>query len=343
MGLDNRVWRTLLIMILIPLFFMSYRLITHDVKCTPITFKATSLSFRENGIYYTGDVLSFTASIPSESIDWSFGDNTSDAGENVHHQYMNEGKYLVRASGNSLCAYQIEINIQNRPSAPSANRTYKGKISGQTTFYSKSDQTFTYPDAAGSYKWSVNGKPNLGTKMGQTVSFKFPSKGSYTIHVMLDGDANKWDELEVSVVDEVISGPNPKPRPIGIEVGGGGPIIDITKDTSVHAPIDSIVKPPEPAGPRMLSPVTLKLYLEAVQRKEKTVADFKPYGIVESTPVVANGKEYQNFGWLCNEIIKTRKSGIWPFKKTESVVLGEVSIQRINNIVSVINVSYEYK
>lgn len=191
MGLDNRVWRLMFLMILLPLGLLSYRLIDNDEKCTPFSFKIRTLSLHEDNVYYTGEVLSFTASIPSDNIDWDFGDNTAGTGgENVHHQFLREGRYPVKATGNSLCPFEREIIIQNPPVVVQSSDPVRGKIVGPKSFNVFTPQKFTYPGSAASYEWTVQNHP-IYAERGRTVSFTFTLPGSYTIQVELDGDPKK--------------------------------------------------------------------------------------------------------------------------------------------------------
>ena len=145
----------------------------------------------ENDVFYTGEILSFTASAPLKNIDWSFGDNTADAGEVVHHQFLAEGKYLVKMNGDFLCPFEKEITIQKPLVTTPAINPYRDKIEGSSSFYTNEKQSFVYPLRLSSYKWSVQNHPDFGTKSGQSVTFTFIDKGRYTIQVELDGDPKK--------------------------------------------------------------------------------------------------------------------------------------------------------
>ncbi len=344
MGLDNRVWRFMLAMIFVPLCLLSYQVINKDETCSPFSFYIKNLSFHANNVYYTGDVLSFTVTIPSDEIDWDFGDGSRDAGRNVAHSFLKEGIYHVTASGNSLCPHAIDIKVENRPAVSQQGDPVRGRIVGLKSFNTFTTQKFTYPRAADSYKWTIQNHPVFVPETGQTVSFTFTSAGNYTIQVELDNDPKKRDYFDVTAIDEVkknesrdkitelIQPLNPKSHPKE-ETPAAKP--------EIQNPQDPIPASPPPNKLVQTSNETFQLYLEKAQNKEMTMADFEKYGVYATTPVLANGKERQNFKWLCDELPKVKKTSLGLVRK--KMKIESVNVQRINGLPSVIEISYKYK
>ena len=122
--------------------------------------------------------------------------------------------------------------------------------------------------------------------------------------------------------------PSPPTQPVPVPTPTGG---------------DAPAPAPKPKAPIYVANDLFLLYLEKVQAGQMKIEQFEPYGITETTPVNANDKTGQNFAWLCSEITKTKKKGIVLFKKDIHVKLKSALVQRIDGVVSVIDVKYDYK
>lgn len=106
-------------------------------------------------------------------------------------------------------------------------------------------------------------------------------------------------------------------------------------------PDSTAARPPAPVI-KKISNETFLLYLGKVQTKEMKIPDFIQYGIFETTPVRVNGKDGQTFGWLCNDICKEKSAKIHIGKKKVAKLESAV-LQRINGLVSMIEVNYKWE
>lgn len=342
LGLDNMVWLVMIMIIIFSLGLLSYKIIDKK-ECVAFTFKVRNLGSPHDSVFYVGDILSFNASMASQDIDWNFGDNSRTSGAYVSHVFLKEGSYLVTAKSKSLCSVVKEIIIKAPlPTIAAQSQIFvTGKIIGNSNFTINTSQIFSYPDQVKSYEWSVQNHPDLGIKRGRSVSFSFPYPGSYKIQVRLDSNFTKLDYLEVEVLDVTRSKSKIEDIPILIPRAPAPPS---QTQPPANKEIDSIINKPKGNSIKFIANKLFLTYLEDVINKTKQVSDFADYGISEKTPVVVNGEEHHDFKWLCEELTKTKKTeflGITTSKK--QIKLESANLQRMNGIVSIVNVYYKYK
>ena len=342
LGLDNKVWLVMIAVIAVSLGLLSYNVI-HKKECADFTFNVRNLGSPNDSVFYVGDILSFSASNKSQDINWDFGDNDRTTGIYVSHAFMKEGAYLVRANSNSLCPVikEIIVKVPLTTIEAQSDAFITGKIIGNSTCTINTSQIFSYPGQAKSYEWSVQNQPKFGIKKGQSVSFSFPYPGSYKIQVRLDNDFTKLDFLELQVLDVTRSQRNMEEVPILIPRAPAPPSQNPPPNKKE---IDTVVIKIKEKSIQIINDKLFLSYLEDVINKTKEVSDFADYGIKENTPVIVNGKEHRDFKWLCKELPKIKKNdvlGITTSKK--QVKLETASLQRTNNIVSIINVTYSWK
>ncbi|MEO6328783.1 MAG: PKD domain-containing protein [Ginsengibacter sp.] len=346
MGLDNRVWRLMFVIILLSVGLLSYRLLDKE-KCISFSFAVKALGLHTNDVFYTGETLSFIASTPSKEISWNFGDNTGSLGATVYHQFLKEGIYLVTAGSNSLCKIEKEITVKNQPVVVQSADNAAGTIAGRVSCYTYEEQIYSYTGSAKSYDWSVPNHQSLGTKSGQTITYTFPYAGKYTLQVELDGDRNKRHVLEVIVEDKV------KPKSQVSEkvtqlIPYTPPPPAPQRQEELPPPV---IKPAEPDLTRaepsnnkiFIAPVTFKEYLKKVANKEMGVQDFDKYLCGGGgTPVIVNGNknDVTTFSSLCQEISGKKKKLIFG-KKTVEII--DVQLQKINGCVTIIDVHYKWQ
>lgn len=342
LGLDNMVWLLMIIILILSLGLLSYKVIDKK-ECVSFTFKVRNLGLHNDSVFYVGDILSFNASIASQDIDWDFGDNNGASGAYVSHVFLKEGPFLITARSNSLCSVVKEIIIKAPlPDTAAQSQTFAtGKIIGNASFTINTNQKFSYPLQATSYEWTVQNQPDFGIKRGQKVSFSFPYSGSYRIKVRLDSSLTKMDYLDVEVLDE--SKPKSKNEAIPVLIPRApapAPLPPVNKG------IDSTSNKPKAIPIKFIADKLFLNYLEQVENKTMTISDFKDYGINETTPVIANGAEHHDFKWLCDQLTEkkeSRKKFAGITISTKHIKLASANLQRMNGIVSIINVSYNYK
>lgn len=343
LGLDNRVWLLMIIILVLSLGLLSYKVIDKK-ECVPFTFKVSNLGLHNDSVFYVGDILSFDASVASQDITWDFGDNNGASGAYVSHVFLKEGPFQITAKSNSLCTVAKEIIIKALPpdSTPLSGTFSRGKIIGNSSFTINSNEKFSYPLQAKSYEWSVQNQPDFGIKRGQKVSFSFPYSGSYRIRVQLDGDLTKTDYLDVEVLDDVKFKSKKESIPVLIPRAAAP-----EPAPSVNKGIDSTLNKPKVNSIKHIADQLFLTFLEQVENKTMTIPDFKEYGINEKTPVIANGQEHQDFKWLCDQLTEKKESHKTLFGitiSTKHIKLESANLLSMNNgIVSIINVSYKYK
>src|SRR6187399_3265243 len=96
LGLDTRVWRLMLIVLVLSFGLLSYKIINKD-KCIPFYIEIGRKSHIADTFYFTGENIRFIASISSEDLSWDFNDNSTvtTKGSFVVHTFKKEGKYYV--------------------------------------------------------------------------------------------------------------------------------------------------------------------------------------------------------------------------------------------------------
>lgn len=339
MGLDNRVWRLMLVLILLSLGLFSYRLLDKK-KCVPFVFAVKTFGIHAPDVFHSGETLTFTASNPSKDIIWNFGDNTEDQGAVAYHEFSKEGIYLVTARSSSLCEVQREITIKKLPVEVKASADAEGQIVGPSSCTTFSEQKFTFTGNANSYEWSTPNNQSLENKNGQTVAYTFRYPGKYTLQVELDHDRTKRYYFYITVEEEV----KPKPK-LPEDVGPLLPTLplppkeidNVAAPLPAPKPADSVSRPAEP---RFILDKTFFDYLQKVMDGEMQPSDFDIYLCGKgSTKVKIEGDNtLRDFNWLCQNLKKTKKSWVI-LKKTRKVQ--SVVLHREGKCVTLIGVKYD--
>ena len=208
LGLDNNIWRVMLVMIIFSLGLLSYKL-AEKKKCNPFTYRIKHSSL--DSVFYVGEILQFSASVNNAEVNWDFNDN-SEAGEGpvVTHKYSKPGKYNVTASildcGNSQ---ELTVITVPAPEMKTDNISTDNKILGRSMTYEGTEEKFTCLAAANYYEWTVTNHPEKKYKVrnGPIAKFEFSSAGKYTIQVELNHDRKKRYQKEVIVSSIVKSKP----------------------------------------------------------------------------------------------------------------------------------------
>ena len=126
----------MIIVIILSLGLLSYKLIDKK-KCTPFSFRIKHISLIDS-IYYTGEPVTFTASLNDPDILWNLGDNTQEQeGSMVTHKFLKEGTYIITASLNGGCANEQKITVLNplQIQATPDNVSTDNKILGRSTIF----------------------------------------------------------------------------------------------------------------------------------------------------------------------------------------------------------------
>jgi len=290
MGLDYRVWRVLLILVIVCLALVSYRLIDLK-KCTPVNFLIKTIAVHTDSVYGIGESLSFIASTSQDEITWDFGDNSDKVtGQYVTHAFSSEGSYKVSASTGTSCQTIKQITVKKAVVVkPKDDGSFAGEeIVGPVSTMEGNEEIFTFMVTADFYEWSIANFPKM-TRTGSSAKFQFPGAGKYTVQVTLDHDRTKRYTKEVTVEAR----PNEK-----------SPIPDNIKPL-----LPDDVKPlPDPNKNVKISDAIFMSYLQKVVDKKMAARDFDNYLCYKGeTKVVSNG-ELMSFNAFCDEISgKTRR------------------------------------
>lgn len=302
MGLDYRVWKTMLIISILSLGLLSYRLIDKK-KCTPVTFLIKTINTHSDSIFNVGETLSFISSVTNEETTWDFGDNSAKiTGQYVSHVYTTAGTYKVSASTGTACESIQNINVQEPVAAPqNDNAVVTGQeIVGPISTTVGKEELFTCMVNAKSYEWTISNYPSM-TQSGGTAKLRFPTAGKFLVQVTLDGDRTKRYTKEINVDPE----PTP-PSPGTVDVK---PLIPETVQPLPTIPQNNTVK---------ITDDIFKGYLGKVVDKKMTAADFDNYLCYKGdTKVILNG-ELMTFNAMCDEI-----SG----KKRRKLIIGKTKIK----------------
>ena len=365
LGLDNMVWMFMILIIIMAIGLLSYRLVDRK-ECIPFTFNIKAPTMHTDGIFYTDETLSFSASLNTQNIQWDFGDNSrSEAGQYVSHRFTKEGKYFVTASTVPGCETIQEINVKAPLSAPLAfdSTTVDAgeKIIGHTTTFTGTTEVFVCSEIGTSYDWAIVNRPSITPKsLGSTASFLFPNAGNYTVQVTVDNDRNKRYFKDITV-ENVASPRNEAPQNIPrlIPLPKAAPQSSQPSENNRPAPKPAPSAPAEkqPAAPVAETPAskppekkiirlgnaTFKQYLEKVMENEMNVSDFDRYLCGGgSTKVIVNGdkKNIQTFTSLCETLSEGKIKKAIIFKK--KIKLESVKLHRDNEgCITLIDVNYD--
>ncbi|MEO6718943.1 MAG: hypothetical protein ABIN67_01215 [Ferruginibacter sp.] len=348
MGLDNRVWRTMIILGAVSLLLLSYTIIDRE-DCSPITFDVGSRTHLNDSIYYTNENIAFNSSVSSANLTWDFNDNTDHIFGKAFttHKFTKEGKYYVTASTRQGCEFGRLITIKSRPAESSVTSIAKRReVVGTASTFTGREEEFISPALADSfYEWIVLYHPEMGRRETEKAKFQFAIPGKYIIQLTLDHDRIKSYTKQVSV--EETSKPKTKlPGDVVPLIKDAPPIPE--KEPEVIAP-PPVAPPVQNTTPTVTKPKNIfvadeifKSHLQSLVEKEKTEADFYKYLCgTGSTPVIVDGKknEPKTFSWLCQELYgRTTKPLLG---KRRSVKIETVKLSRDeNNCVTRIDVNY---
>ena len=264
MGLDHRIWRVMILMIVLSGGLLGYKLMDKP-DCKPVDFKIKTFSGIDS-VYYTEEILSFTALSFAENIKWDFDDGSNaEEGTFVTHRFVKEGKYFIKVTVNSGCEIRHPITITK---AIKEETTLL--IKGHDNTIAGVPETFSCLKTANSYEWSVLDHPEYGISKSPTVIYKFKQDDTYTIELVLNNDHVKKYQKTIQVA----------PRP---EVPRG--------------PRDSVLIRKPPCTPKkLISEAIFKEYMGLVVLKQYKAADFNEYlGNGGTIPVIINkGKKKLN-------------------------------------------------
>ncbi|MEO6231114.1 MAG: hypothetical protein ABJB11_16565 [Ferruginibacter sp.] len=346
MGLDNRVWRVMIILAFLSTALLSYSVITKD-KCVAFTIDIGSKAQKADSFFYTNENIPVIASISNKDITWNFNDYTSSTvkGVSATHKFFTVGKYYVSASIGGNCETGRLITVRNRPVINSDNLVVLAKeiIGNPATIVNKTEE-FISPVLADYYEWSVLYHPELGVKNGNNATFQFPNEGDYTLQLTLDHNRIKSYVKQINVDDPGRS-TRKKPEDVAPLIPDKLPEIPKKVPGPTIDPGKPIPEPPTPITEIETTPKTIRLaddtfksYLQALVDEQMSEGDFYRYLCGKgTTPVIVNGnkKKIKTFSWLCGEI-RGKKQAKWVvLKKTIKIESAKLTRDEANCVIKI--------
>lgn len=334
MGIDFRVWLTLLITIILSALLLGFRIATDEV-CYKINLDLKGIAAHEQkNTFFVGEKVAFIAGMKdAREVVWDFGDGTAAVtGASVSHNFTQEGNFLVTATVNGKCTESVNLHVSkvilSGKAVNSAGTTVAdGTVIGKD--YATTGELSIYQSAiaGASYEWTIENDAAFPAKNEDKVSYSFTEPGSYVIKLKLDHDENKVYRKTVLVtespkqsagamVDELPPLPLPPPPKAVSEntdahtgSGSNSGAADASVAATANKKVDII---PDPMFTRFF-----QSYIEG-RGSIEDIAQYLCDGM--STKVRGNGKFYSNLTLFAEEL-KGKKGmlGLGGKRKIKSV------------------------
>jgi PKD repeat protein len=323
MGLDNRVWMTMLIFILLSAALVGYNYRNDAARkpCEDLNIFINGLSDTDKVFFNEGDELRFRSYFSAtDKVVWEFGDNTGKVeGTSPIHVYLKDGIYRILVTLNGQCQYEKKIIV--KPFMPARRDTLGNiieQIIGSDRGFVGEKMTFTTLITGSNYLWYVENDGSYPRQQGDTVNYTFKAPTSYTLVLIVDNNADKKIRKTITVsrsvsqedglikpkvlIEEELKKINPK-----------------TPDAEVQPEAEqpkAEVAPPPAKKYKYAADEILKTYLQSLVCGEMNEKDFEEYLCQGSnTAVIENNKERKNFASFCKEV-KGKKIEIISVKAT---------------------------
>lgn len=316
LGLDFRVWVTLLVVVLASVLLLGFKLL-NKTTCGPISLLTQgTVPHKSKNIFYVNESISFNASAErAKKVEWDFDDGSGiSSGSEKKHAFSAEGDYVVTAIINGQCKETLAVTIVERGSNSKAltDQGHSSPIVGKTFASAGVLETYSCNIPATKYKWTIENNVTFEEKFGQSVSFSFSDTGTYNLMLELDDDLTKlWKQTIVvrfAHANEKISDPSliPPPNPVTIvrpETKKEDPV-NTESSENVPPPLTNPVPlPTKPTKKYVQVPrPELESMLKDVVDKKRNVPDFENI-LCEgaNTKVTANDKT-MTFSELCKKL-----------------------------------------
>ena len=184
-GIDTRVWHTMLVVLLVSALFLSFKMATYK-PCGEFEIKPIAINAGKVDHFYTGETILFTAAIPPNSnLVWDFGDRTSTvSGNNIKHSFLHDGNYLVTVLLNKTCMQVLSVYIEefkNKTPIISTPVEMKNIVVGTDTPHVGESVKYISSISGSSYEWSVLNAPEYPTVTDSVANYKFVTPGNQII------------------------------------------------------------------------------------------------------------------------------------------------------------------
>jgi PKD repeat protein len=344
MGIDNKVWLTLLITALISVGLFGFKMATTE-PCYEINLTLKGVvehPFANN--YFVGESIIFKANMKkAQKVEWNFGDGTPvTVGEKITHSYAKEGNFLVTATVNGKCMQSVNVHI-SQVAMSEGNTTASASVDpnaivGKDFAAAGELSVFQTAATAGIYEWTIEGNAAFPPKNGNKVSYSFTEPGSYIVTLKLDNDDTKIYRKTVVVslnpaaaqgagIDELPPLPLPAPPAAG---GANSDAGGASAETPAAA---------EKKFELIPDPILKNQLQDVVEGKETLENIAKNMCDGMNTKVRGNGKIYANLT-LFSEELKGKKGvlGLGGKRKIKSV---HANRETGNNCIYRLDVEYK--
>ena len=204
MGLDNNVWLSMTVILLISLLLLgyNYKLKPPVTACQPINIFVNGLSNTEKVFFDTGDPIRFRSYFSTDDeVEWDFGDGSKKVkGIAPIHVYQKEGLYTILVTLNGKCGYDKKLLVRAPEEVKTDNMgNVVQDITGSDRGFIGDRMTFSTTIPASSYEWFIENNSNFSLRTGDSVQYTFKSPGKYTLVLVLDGDRRKLVRKELNI------------------------------------------------------------------------------------------------------------------------------------------------
>jgi len=326
MGMDNRVWLTLILTVILSAGLLGFRMATTE-PCYDVRLSLKGVvDHPYMHHYFVGESIIFQAGMKhQQEVTWNFGDGSTIArGSKVTHSYHSEGNFLVTATVNGRCLQSVNVRISSlalaTPEASSAAVAAPGVIIGKDFAAAGELAIYQTEAVAGAYEWTIENNAAFSPKAGNKVSYSFTEPGSYVLKLKLDNDEAKVyrKAIVISMNPVDAKGPNadelpplPLPAPpvegpaTGTEAAENNPV-------ATPAPVEKKIE--------LIPDPILKNQLQDVIDGKETMESLAQY-MCPGGKVKGNGTIYANLN-LFGEALKGKKGVLKVFsgkRKIKSV------------------------
>jgi len=320
-GIDVNVWFTLLALSLISVSALAYKLVTYNNNIVA-DLKVLDISGSSKNMLYTGENLTFITKTKGK-VTWDFGDSLQAEGNNVIHNYREQGKKLIKIILNGRVVKADTIVIHKNDPVVQPDATDIDPIWGPKFTTVGRNAIFVYngKKAVKSFEWSIENNPAYAHKVTNKATFNFFAEGNVTVQLQLNSDPAQVYKAMVVV------GPAHEKIVTPTHGGGGGKPYyhDFSQTNKPKATgTDSVAQPknvpaephadkqpdPGPAAPSAYKKIAnddlFKALFMDVASGRRTSADFNDYLCSGgSTVVIANGDE-TNVESICSLLYKSK-------------------------------------
>ncbi|MBC7829329.1 MAG: hypothetical protein H7122_16390 [Chitinophagaceae bacterium] len=318
LGLDIKVWTTLLVVIFISILLFGFKII-NNTSCISITVVTQgTMPHKQSNVFYVNESISFTASARNaKKVEWDFADGSSlESGAEKKHSFSAEGDYLVTVIVNGKCKEILPVAIKQRGANSNlltGDNTPQSPIVGNSYATAGAIETYRCNTQAAVYKWTIENSASFEEKLGQSVSFSFSDTGTYNLILQLDDDENKvWKQtIFVRSVSGTgtVSDPSFLPPPDLLPLPRTDPVRDQNPPTTslpdatappIPVPVPIPVKPTKKYI--QLPRPELETMLKDVVEKKRNVPDFDYILCNGGNTIVTANQKTMTFAELCKKL-----------------------------------------